>query len=180
MTQPVTPAFITADRLVAWSACPDGLAWFKQALPEGAEAANTLATTYAQKEYAYGDWLLQKLRPELSTFDWVKLVVDFTVTSGARSPAGTSGNDSPAGTSGARSPAGTSGAYSPASAMGENGVAAAIGLFGKAKAGLNGCILVRYNDVNNRPRVAVGYVGEGIEADTWYRANDAGVLEVCE
>ncbi len=43
-------------------------------------------------------------------------------------------------------------------------------------AGKDGAIIVAWMD-GERKRYAVGYVGEnGIQADVWYRANEAGKL----
>ena len=44
-----------------------------------------------------------------------------------------------------------------------------------AKAGPNGAIALAWHD-GTRPRIAVGYVGEGLEADTWYRLDDNGAF----
>ena len=43
--------------------------------------------------------------------------------------------------------------------------------------GANGAIALAWHDAD-RPRIAVGYVGEGLEADTWYRLSDKGEFEV--
>jgi len=48
------------------------------------------------------------------------------------------------------------------------------GFKGSAKAGPNGCIALAFDD-GKRPRIVVGYVGEGIEADTFYRV-EKGLL----
>ena len=45
----------------------------------------------------------------------------------------------------------------------------------RAKAGPNGAIALAWHD-GTRPRIAVGYVGEGLEADTWYRLDDNGAF----
>ena len=42
-----------------------------------------------------------------------------------------------------------------------------------AKAGPNGAIALAYHD-GTRMRFSVGYVGEGLDADTWYRIDNAG------
>lgn len=44
-----------------------------------------------------------------------------------------------------------------------------------AKAGAHGAIAIAWHD-GKRPRIAVGYVGEGLDADTWYRVDDAGAF----
>ena len=72
-----------------------------------------------------------------------------------------------------------------AAATGDSGHAAAtgkkavafVGVDGCAKAGEDGVVCVIWIDKKSRPRLAVGYVGEGgIKADTWYRATKTGRL----
>ena len=47
-----------------------------------------------------------------------------------------------------------------------------------AKAGPGGCIALAWWDEKvKRPRVSVGYVGEGLKADTWYRVDERGEFE---
>ena len=43
------------------------------------------------------------------------------------------------------------------------------------KAGENGCVVIRWQDTD-RPRISVGYVGEDIKANTWYKVDDSGHL----
>ena len=43
----------------------------------------------------------------------------------------------------------------------------------RAQAGPNGAIALAWHD-GTRPRIAVGYVGETLKADTWYRLDDKG------
>ena len=44
---------------------------------------------------------------------------------------------------------------------------------GRAKAGPNGAIALAWHD-GQRPRIAVGYVGETLKADTWYQLDGKG------
>ena len=46
---------------------------------------------------------------------------------------------------------------------------------GRAKAGPNGAIALAWYD-GTRPRIAVGYVGETLKADTWYRLDEKGTF----
>ena len=63
-----------------------------------------------------------------------------------------------------------------AAATGKKAVAF-VGVDGCAKAGEDGVVCVIWIDKKSRPRLAVGYVGEGgIKADTWYRATKTGRL----
>jgi hypothetical protein len=92
-------------------------------------------------------------------------------TTGNYAPASTTGYSAPASTTGDYAPASTTGNYAPASTLGKKSIAASLGKDGMARAGEDGCIIVRYwDDKTERPRVLVGYVGEdGIEAGVWYR-----------
>ena len=65
-----------------------------------------------------------------------------------------------------------SGAYSRLAASGDGSLV--MGAYnGRAKAGPNGAIALAWYD-GTRPRIAVGYVGETLKADTWYRLDDKG------
>jgi hypothetical protein len=99
-------------------------------------------------------------------------------TTGYSAPASTTGNYAPASTTGNYAPASTTGNYAPASTTGENSIAASLG-GNMARAGEKGVVIIKWWDAEaQRPRVAVGYVGEnGISAGTWYRV-ESGVLSV--
>lgn len=58
-------------------------------------------------------------------------------------------------------------------AIGSSSVIACAGSVEKFKAGENGCIAAHWHD-GTRARFAVGYVGENIEADTWYCIDEEG------
>ena len=67
-----------------------------------------------------------------------------------------------------------SGNYSRLAASGE--CSTVMGAYSsRAKAGQNGAIALAWHD-GTRPRIAVGYVGEGLEADTWYRLDEKGTF----
>jgi hypothetical protein len=67
-----------------------------------------------------------------------------------------------------------SGNYSRLAASGDGSLV--MGAYSsRAKAGPNGAIALAWHD-GTRPRIAVGYVGEGLEADTWYRLDDNGAF----
>ena len=68
-----------------------------------------------------------------------------------------------------------SGDYSKLAASGKSSIAISAGIESRAKAGELGCIvLTRWVESEKRNRVSVGYVGEGLKADTWYELDDAG------
>ena len=74
--------------------------------------------------------------------------------------------------------AATTGYRANAATTGEKCIAAALGMASRAKAGPDGCLIVR-SDAQDRPRVVVGYVGEGgIRPDTWYEAKGGELVEV--
>ena len=66
-----------------------------------------------------------------------------------------------------------SGNGSQLAASGDGSIAIAASLKCKAKTGKNGCIALTWHD-GNRSRISVGYVGEGLKSDTWYRLGDYG------
>jgi len=62
-------------------------------------------------------------------------------------------------------------------AVGQNGVAMAAGHASRAKGEAGAVLAIAYRDDHDRPRIAVGYVGEdGIEPDTWYCVDATGRL----
>jgi len=102
-------------------------------------------------------------------------------SSGNSSSAASSGDSSIAASSGDYSSAASSGDYSSAASEGAKTIAMVAGNGGRAKAGADGCIALAWMDNKaDRPRIAVGYVGEGIDVDTWYRCDEAGKLVKAE
>ena len=99
--------------------------------------------------------------------------------SGNYSKLAASGDGSKLAASGYRSQLAASGNDSRLAASGDNSLI--MGAYGShAKAGPNGAFAIAWHD-GNHPRIAVGYVGEGLRADTWYRVDDAGnFVEVVE
>ncbi len=72
---------------------------------------------------------------------------------------------------------GSSGNDARINATGERAAIACAGIGAHGKAGKDGALALAYWDESaDRPRFAVGYVGENIEADTWYSVNGAGVF----
>ena len=99
---------------------------------------------------------------------------DAEVASGNHSRLAASGHYSQLAASGDRSRLAASGDDSRLAASGE--CSTVMGAFcSRAKAGPNGAIALAWHD-GTRPRIAVGYVGEGLEADTWYRLDDNGAF----
>ena len=95
------------------------------------------------------------------------------VASGDGSQLAASGTRSQLAASGDDSQLAASGDGSQLAASGDNSVVVSSGLRSRAKAGPGGCITLTWHD-GQRYRVAVGYVGEGLAADTWYKLKDSG------
>ena len=129
---------------------------------------------------------------EMTLPDFVKTCVDWLIktcsadaedASGNHSRLAASGDDSRLAASGNYSRLAASGYASQLAASGECSQLAASGngslvmgaYSSRAKAGPNGAIALAWHD-GTRPRIAVGYVGEGLEADTWYRLDDNGAF----
>ena len=92
--------------------------------------------------------------------------------SGNDSRLAASGNDSRLAASGNDSQLAASGYGSRLAASGNDSLV--MGAYNsRAKAAQNGAIALAWND-GTRPRIAVGYVGETLKADTWYRLDDKG------
>jgi hypothetical protein len=69
-----------------------------------------------------------------------------------------------------------SGARSRLDVTGENSVVACAGSVAAYKAAAGGCIAAPWHD-GTRIRFAVGYIGETLDADTWYTVNVNGEFE---
>jgi hypothetical protein len=95
--------------------------------------------------------------------------------SGNDSKLAASGNGSKLAASGNYSQLAASGNDSKLAASGNDSIAISSGLSATAKAGKNGCIaLTRWCEEEKRYRVSVGYVGENIKEDTWYKLDSVG------
>ena len=100
-------------------------------------------------------------------------------TTGYRANAATTGEGANAATTGYRANAATTGNWANAATSGAKTISAALGRNNKAKAGPDGCLVCSWwDEAADRPRVAVGYVGEaGIKADAWYEAQNGALVE---
>ena len=111
---------------------------------------------------------------ELKLPEFVKTCVDWLINACSSDAEIASGDDSQLAASGDDSRLAASGDDSQLAASGE--CSTVMGAFcSRAKAGPNGAIALAWHD-GTRPRIAVGYVGEGLEADTWYRLDDNGAF----
>ena len=95
-------------------------------------------------------------------------------SSGYYAQIGSSGDGARIGSSGCGARIGSSGYGARINAAGPRPVIACTGIGATVKAGADGALAVAYQDKSGRMRFAVGYVGENIAADTWYRVNNEG------
>ncbi|MFA6244193.1 MAG: hypothetical protein WC655_24840 [Candidatus Hydrogenedentales bacterium] len=132
--------------------------------------ANAATTGYAANAATTGDWANAATTGCGAN----------AATTGYGANAATTGNWANAATTGNWANAATTGYGANAATTGEKSIAAALGKECRAKAGIDGCIVLR-DDSEDRPRVVVGYVGEnGIKADTWYEAKAGKLVERAE
>ncbi len=110
------------------------------------------------------------IQAELKLPEFVKTCVDWLIKTCSADAA--SGNDSQLAASGNGSQLAASGNDTPQAAAG-NGSLVMGAYHSRAKAGSNGAIALAWHD-GTRPRIAVGYVGEALKADTWYRLDGEG------
>jgi hypothetical protein len=110
-------------------------------------------------------------------------------SSGDSSTAASSGDYSRAASSGDSSRAASSGNYSTAASSGDssrascdtNGFACVAGIIGNAKGGKGSAISLGYLDKSGHNRIAVGYPGENLKIDQWYKVdNEGNFVEVSE
>jgi len=100
-------------------------------------------------------------------------------SSGNGARIGSSGNGARIGSSGYGAQIGSSGYGAQIGATGENAIIASAGMNARVKAGAGGAVALAWHD-GERARFAVGYVGEGLKADTWYEVNGGEFFEVTE
>ena len=109
---------------------------------------------------------------ELKLPEFVKTCVNWLIKACSADAEVASGNHSQLAASGDDSRLAASGYGSQLAASGDDSLV--MGAYNsRAKAGPNGAIALAWHD-GTRPRIAVGYVGETLKADTWYRLDDKG------
>ena len=92
---------------------------------------------------------------------------------------GASGDSTRIGASGHSTRIGASGDSTQINATGKDAVIACAGQNSKARAGANGVMALPWFDkAAERTRIAVGYVGEDLKADTWYEIKAGQFVEV--
>jgi len=114
-------------------------------------------------------------------------------SSGYHAKIGSSGDDAKIGSSGRYAQIGSSGGYAKIGSLGDSAkigssgddaqieilgkrsIAAAVGYNSIGKAGEDGCLALAWLDKkNDRPRLSVGYVGENIKANIYYKVDSNG------
>lgn len=178
MTESTT--FNLSHELVkSWAPCADGYRWFLSQFPQGGAYTVVHAALRADNRFSDADWLfgaalayaIQSTPATTADIvavgsDEVAKLIESTkpISIGATPVIGSTNDD---GTDHAR-----------INATGENAVVACAGLSARAKAGANGALaLAFWDDQAERVRFAVGYVGEGIKADTWYVVTEQGEFQ---
>jgi hypothetical protein len=94
---------------------------------------------------------------------------------GAHSQLAASGFNSRLVASGDNSQLAASGDHSQLAAHGAESVVISAAPHCRARTGDNGAIALTWHD-GKRPRISVGYVGEGLEANTWYQLDEQGAF----
>ena len=166
---------ITLEMLREKNACADGLEWVEKNLPSGAEYRQFIEALEAGRKFQWVDWLIAHFGPEILAEKWrIDAILKATEGKNDSARIGSSGYYAQIGSSGDAAQIGSSGSSAHIEAKGKNSIIAAAGYGSQAKAGENGCIALAYWDEKaQRPRMVIGYVGEGgISADVWYVVKD--------
>jgi hypothetical protein len=101
-------------------------------------------------------------------------------SSGDSAQIGSSGDSARIGSSGNSAQIGSSGNSAQIVATGNGAIIAIAGFNAQFKVGLNGAVSAPYRDAAGRARFVIGYEGENLKCDVWYRVNDAGQFEEVE
>ena len=200
-----TPLQITKDLLKPWSPCSDGYKWFLAKFPQGAEYTAVQKALRDDKRFDDARWLTDKVwvhtileNPSITldvTADHkaeaLELIAETNALTlevptaeelGTDAPTATSDHgkaDTQIGASGVYTQIGASGDSTRINATGKDAVIACAGNYSQARAGTNGVMaLPWFDEAAKRTRIAVGYVGEDLKADTWYEVKAGKFIEV--
>ena len=209
-SKPHTPLKITKELLKPWSPCSDGYRWFIAKFPQGEAYTAVQKALRNDKRFDDARWLTDKVwnnlildQPQTTAdvtanhdaeaLDIIASTAAIEVnvpangkvieSDGGKDDAriGSSGNDARIGSSGYGAQIGSSGNGARINAEGTNAVIACAGLHNRAKAGANGALALAWADeAAGRIRIAVGYVGESLKADTWYEIKAGKFVEVAQ
>jgi hypothetical protein len=200
-SKPHTPLKITKELLKPWSPCSDGYRWFIAKFPQGEAYTAVQKALRDDKRFDDARWLTDKVWNNL-ILDQPQTTADVTANHDAEaldiiaSTAAIEVNvpangkviesdggkdDARIGSSGYDAQIGSSGYGARINAEGTNAVIACAGLHNRAKAGANGALALAWADeAAGRIRIAVGYVGESLKADTWYEIKAGKFVEVAQ
>ncbi len=197
---------ITTELLREWQACKGGYSWFVAKFPQGGTYGDVQAALRAEKLGDYSHWLADKMFSSLletpsmtpALVEEIKAGADVAHVDEDSARIGSSGESARIGSSGHSARIGSSGSYArigssgdsarigssgesaQINAEGSKAVIACAGLNTRVRSGEEGAVAAAYSD-GKRIRFAVGYVGENLNALTWYSVNAAGeFVEVSE
>ena len=177
---------ITFEMLKSQDACAEALRWVKSNIPDGTPYDQFLQALEKAEQIDWRDWLISIFGASILAANWnIQAILDATKdvpesSSGDYAQIGSSGHYAKIGSSGHSAKIGSSGHYAKIELTGKNSICAAVASNSTARATEGGCIALGWVDREGRPRLAVGYVGENIKADTWYGVNAKGVLTEIE
>ncbi len=200
-----TPLQITKTLLKPWSPCADGYKWFVAKFPQGGEFTAVQKALREDERFGDARWLTEKVWFNL-LLDMPSVTQDVTADHKAEAleiiadtnaltlevptaeelgttiPTITSDDgksNTQIGASGNSTRIGASGNSTRINATGENAVIACAGKDCRARASTNGVMaLPWFDEATQRTRIAVGYVGEDLKADTWYEVKAGRFVEV--
>ena len=199
MADSTATTFNLSHELVkSWRPCTDGYRWFLGKFPQGGAYTAVHAALREDNRFSDAGWLFNNalayalrnapgVTADLAAgqSDEAAKLIEATSPAELKVPSSddvkvTTENDNgddnaQIGSSGNYAQIGSSGNDARINATGERAAIACAGIGAHGKAGKDGALALAYWDESaDRPRFAVGYVGENIEADTWYSVNGDG------
>ena len=140
----------------------------------GKHSSKQAASGYSSQQAASGDYSKQAASGDYSQ-QAVSGYSSKQAASGDYSQQAASGDYSQQAVSGDSSKQAVSGDSSKQAASGDSCISMSCGAESQAKTGKHGCIVLsRWDNKEKRYRVSVGYEGENIKKDTWYKLDDNG------
>ena len=181
VTETEAETVISIDMLKSNGACAEGMRWVEKNLPDGAPYSEFIQALERADHNNWADWLIEKFGALVLAANWrIAEIIGATKnsedSSGYYAQIGSSGDYAKIGSSGNYAKIGSSGYSAKIEMAGKNSIVACVSVGSIARADEGGCIALRWTDKSGRPRLTVGYVGEGIEAGVWYRVDDSGAL----
>lgn len=165
---------ITLDTLTQWNACSRGKETFVARFPDGAEYKEVIAACDADGHSDYRNWIFTHAFQHTEAKEIVEAETDLIPAELEKGLEGSDLKEDDTASKEVNSQLAASGDYSQLAASGENSIIASAGAGSAFKLGDGGCAAIPYRDENDKTRFAVAYVGENVEANTWYRVNENG------